>query len=107
MATATAWGTVGADGKALNHGSGTWSSLRQSTGVYRIRLEQSTGGTLAVVVSGHRLEPSSDNDPGQDNTYSTRVLSNVEFEAYSYDTGQEVKGKPQDAAFSFIAMWQS
>ena len=100
-----AWGIVNADGSMISRGSGDWSAFRQSTGVYRVTLRQ-PASNMAVVASGYRLTSSpSANDVAQDNTYTTRILNEEAFEVYSYDTGQEEQGKPQDAAFSFIAIW--
>lgn len=107
MSANFAWGIVNADGSTIDGGSGNWSAFRQGTGVYRVTVKEPTGGNLAVVASGYRLASStSTSDPGQDNTYSTRILNEEAFEVYSYDTGQDVQGKLQDAAFSFIAIWR-
>lgn len=102
-----AWGIVNADGSPIDGGSGNWSSFRQSTGVYRVTVNRPTGGTLAIVASGYRLASSTSTpDPGQDNCYSARILNEEAFEVYSYDTGQNVQGELQDAAFSFLAIWR-
>lgn len=106
MDATVAWGIVNADGSTINKGSGNWSAFRQGTGRYLITVKGAATSNVAIVASGYRLtSSSSDNDPSQDNTYSTRVLNEEGFEVYSYDTGQEVKGELQDAAFSFIANW--
>lgn len=104
---ATAWGTIDAEGNPINKGSGNWSVTRQGVGIYRVKVQGALGGSMVVVVSGYREALTADaNDPGQDNTYSTRVLNTEEFEVYSYDTGQVVTGERQNAAFSFFAVWR-
>lgn len=102
---AIAWGTVDAEGNPINRGSGNWSAARQGVGIYRVTISGSSGGNLVVVASGYRVATTAEtNDPGQDNTYSTRVLNTATFEVYSYDTGQVVTGERQNAAFSFFAI---
>ncbi len=94
-----AWGTVDGNGKELNIGSGNWSSVKQDTGRYLISVKGSFGGPATVVVSGYRVTsavPSS----SQDNKFTSHVSNQESFEVHSWDQA------PQDAPFSFIAIWR-
>ncbi len=107
----SAWGTLSTIGTAVNRGSRNWGlkSHAKGTGVYVIRVEGAFAEPPAVVVSGYRDNVGAA-DEAQDNAFSVRILNNNEFEVLSVDVAkgpnESGKGVPQDAGFSFIAIWR-
>ncbi|RKZ76270.1 MAG: hypothetical protein DRR19_28755 [Candidatus Parabeggiatoa sp. nov. 1] len=98
------FGSVHADCKPINVGTGGWSCKKTATGVYQIRLKPSLPNIPVCQAAATATKADA---PAYDNVFTTHVIGKTEFVVESIDVAANGKDgwAYQDASFSFICMW--
>ena len=95
------FGSVSADGGIENPGSGDWIVEKGALGRYTIVLETTSSPPPVVVATGSVTG----DDQATDNVVTVAVRSGGQFTVMSRDVAGLHENEPQDAAFSFVAIW--
>ncbi len=98
------FGSVHADCKPINVGTGGWSCKKTAKGVYQIRLKPSLPNVPVCQAAATATKMDSAAD---DNVFTTIAIKTNGFMVESIDVAGNGKNgwAYQDASFSFICMW--